>query len=74
MSKGERFPYVVARRWNDDDANSALCCYSHGGEVQHGTIEEAEAFRQYVLRQQSLGYQTSKKGEWKIFKLVEIPV
>ncbi len=56
MAKKEEqeFQYVVARPWYPDEPDSSLCIYTYGGEIQKGTMKNAEEFLAYVKRQAKL--------------------
>ena len=38
------------RNWSNPDGTS-ICTYAYGTDVKHGTMADAEAFRQYVNEQ-----------------------
>ncbi len=63
----ETFSYSVGRPWPVDYANpyvTNINAYMHGGQVFHGTMDEAEGFLQYVDRQ------TGEQNQ--IYKLVPV--
>jgi hypothetical protein len=66
----EKFNYVVGRRWNPDEAEGSVAAYSYGGQVHYGTMEDAEAFRDYCNG--TLRPMEWKDGGYRIYKLVEI--
>lgn len=61
------FSFCVGRPWEKSWLNpegTSLCCYMYGDQVKHGTMADAEAFRQYVEEQ------TGKQSY--IYKLVQV--
>lgn len=61
MDKEPKFNFVVAHPWEKDDPDN-LCIYAFGSEVQHGTLEDAQEFLDYVR---------SKSGteQYKIYRV-----
>jgi hypothetical protein len=61
-AKEAMFDFCVGRPWPDPKVG--LSIYTYRTEVQHGTMEEAEAFRDYADKQ------TGEKNF--IYKLVQV--
>ena len=61
--KKEAFSFCVGRPWPYPD--NGICTYAYGSEVHHGTMEDAQRFRNYVEEQ------TGEKSF--IYKLVQLP-
>ena len=60
----KNFNYVIARPWYEEEGE--LCCYMLGGkEVHYGTIEDANAALQYVIRKEE-----GDPNDYKIYKVV----
>jgi hypothetical protein len=66
----ETFTFCVGRPWPDElciggnPGGTAIRTYAHGTQVKHGTMADAEAFRQYV---------NARTGEENfIYKLVKV--
>lgn len=66
MDNTKIFSFVVGYRYHEENPNSTIGCYSYGGEVQQGTMEDAMAFRQAVAEM------VAYKRNWRIFKLSEV--
>jgi len=63
----EKFSYCVGRPWPKSPSNpdgTSLNIYMYGGQVKHGTMDEAEGFRDYV------GMKTGEENF--IYKLVQV--
>jgi len=63
----EKLNYCVGRPWPKSPSNpdgTSLCIYMYGSQVKHGTMEDAEGFRDYVNEK--------TKEENFIYKLVQV--
>ncbi len=72
----EEFNYCVGHYWFgycQKGEKGSIGCYTYGGDVHHGTMEDAEAFLAYVKRQ-SPNDNDPSRGEWQIFKVVPLEV
>ena len=54
--------YVIAHKWNPDDPDSNLGIYSFFGDVQTGTLEEAQEMLGYVKKM-------SRDKQWDIYQV-----
>lgn len=61
------FTYAVGHRWNEDNEGSAVGCYTYGGQLCFGTMQDAEKWLEYVQKETSWSNHV-----WRIYKLVEV--
>lgn len=59
----KRIDYVVAHKWDETKPVSGnLAIYAYSSEIQHGTLEDAKSFLDYVKSQ-------SPDEQWNIYKV-----
>lgn len=64
-SMTKEFNYVIARPWHD--GTNALCSYMmYGGQVLHGTIDDARKSLEYVISQK----EDDDESDYQIYKVV----
>lgn len=69
--KEKEFNYAVGFYWNGNDGEVGV--YAYGTETHYGTLEDAKGFLEYVKEQEKIENK-SKRKEYKIFQLVELPI
>lgn len=47
----EEFSYCIGRPWDPKNPD-VICVYAHGSQVYHGSWDDANAFKNYVDRQE----------------------
>jgi hypothetical protein len=62
----ELFDFVVARPWFPEKPGNSLAIYAYGSEIQHGTMEDAESFLEYV-RFSSIN---EPRKQWSIYQVL----
>lgn len=59
----KKIDYVVAHKWDETKpVNGNLAVYAYGSEIQHGTLDDARSFLNYVKSQ-------SPDEQWNIYKV-----
>lgn len=66
LPKEEEFSYCIGRPWYPDKLDSAICVYSYGSSVFHGTMENARGMRDFIE-----GREDEKYGIYKLVKINE---
>lgn len=64
--RSQKIIYAVGHRWNESDPDSDVSFYAYGKEIFHGTIEDAESFREYC-------HSITPTNKYRIYQLIELP-
>ena len=68
MKKMDKFNYVIARRWYED--NNQLCCYRYHSDVFYGDINDARNTLEFIKgRADEL-----EKEHYRIHKINDEPI
>lgn len=69
----KQFTYGVGFYWQGESGSVGL--YSYGNELFHGTMTQAQSFREYI-RECEVREKKKKadRKDWRIFQLIEVPV
>lgn len=71
--KAKKFNYAVGFYWEKDE-NDSVGVYAYGGELHYGTMEDAKGLLEYVQTNENTHEPKSRRKEYRIFQLVEVPI